>query len=162
MGNNRVWVVWVPHPYSAYSGPWAKLYLLPSSREGVMSAANEKAPAGFALQNTTDDRTIQQNLVPWSPDSQMLFWCHLWVEPQKLASWNLTVRRKLWHPSLLAASLWTHAVAAWTWALETSSLDFKFHFCPSQAEWPWAYKVRLLRLGFLVSFSSTSRGVIAR
>lgn len=27
------------------------------------------APAGFALQKTTDDRSIQQDLVPLSPDS---------------------------------------------------------------------------------------------
>lgn len=34
-----------------------------------MSAANEVASTGFVLQNTTDDRTIQQNLVLLSPDS---------------------------------------------------------------------------------------------
>lgn len=74
-------MVGVENPYSVDSDPCTKLYRLPSSRGGVTSAANDIAPIGFALKNTTDDRTIQQNLVPLSPDSQMLFCCHLWVEP---------------------------------------------------------------------------------
>lgn len=46
-----------------------ELHCLPCSREGIKFTGNEKAPTGFALQNTTDDRTIQQNLVPLSPES---------------------------------------------------------------------------------------------
>lgn len=42
---------------------------LPSSREGVTSAASKITLTGFALQNTTDDRTTQQNSVLLSPDS---------------------------------------------------------------------------------------------
>lgn len=85
MGNSGVWVVWVQNPDSVASGPHAKLYHLPSSREGVMPAANKITLTGLALQNTTDDRTTQQNSVPLSPDSQMLFWGHVWVEPPKVA-----------------------------------------------------------------------------
>lgn len=46
-------------------GSHTDLYCLPTSRKG----GKKKAPAGFALKNTSDDRIIQQNLVPLSPDS---------------------------------------------------------------------------------------------
>lgn len=53
--------------------PWTlvpvPLDWLPSSREGMLSAANESALPGFALQTPTDDRTIGQNLCPLSPDA---------------------------------------------------------------------------------------------
>lgn len=87
---------------------------------------------------------------PWALIHQMLFSCHLWVEPQKLSSRNPTVRRELWHLSLSAASLWVHAVAARTWTVESDGLDFKYQLGYSQAVWPWAHKARFLRLGFII------------
>lgn len=114
MGNSGVWVVWVQNPDSVASGPCAKLYHLPSSREGVMPAANKIRLMILALQNTTDDETTQQDSVPLSPDSQMLFWCQVWVEPPKLASWNLTVCGI--HPFQLPAyepMLWQHERGPW-------------------------------------------------
>ena len=47
------------------SGSYTHLYCLPTSEEG----ANKIAATGFAFQTTTDDRTIQKNLVPLSADS---------------------------------------------------------------------------------------------
>ena len=91
MGNSGVWVVWVQNPDSVASGPRAKLYHVTSSREAVMSAANKIRLTGLTLQNTADDGTTQQDSVPLSPDSHMLFRCQVWVEPLKLASWSLTV-----------------------------------------------------------------------
>lgn len=104
--------------YSADSGPRAELCCLPSSREGIMSIANEIAPTGFVLQNPTDDRTIQQNLVPMSPDSPDAIFGPFMSKAAKLGITEPS-RRKLWLPSLSAASPRTHTVAARTWAMET-------------------------------------------
>ena len=94
--------------------PLAKLYHMTFSREGVMPAANKIRLTGLVLQNTTDDGTTQQDSVPLSPDSQMLFWCQVWVEPLKLASWSLTVCGI--HPFQLPAyepMLWQHERGPW-------------------------------------------------